>query len=251
HGTTLVTNALIERRGALTGMLVTSGFRDTFDIGQEQRYDLYDLRLRFADPLVPRELRAEVTERMDHRGQVTVALDENELRSAVAELVENKSVQALAVCFLHSYANPAHEERAVALAKEMYPELYVSSSAEVFPFAREFERWTTACANAYSQPMVDQYLHRLEVGLSNSGFRGHLSIIASGGGLMSVDLSRRYPVRLLESGPAAGVLMAARLGAEMAIDKLIAFDLGGTTAKGALVRGGEPFKKYTFEAAHA
>lgn len=250
HGTTLVTNALIERRGASTGMLVTHGFRDTFDIGQEQRYDLYDLRLRFAEPLVPRDLRAEVTERMDHRGKVTVPLDEDEVRSAIAELVEGRGVRALAVCFLHSYANAAHEERAVALAREMYPELYVSSSAEVFPYAREFERWTTACANAYSQPMVDRYLHRLEVGLSDSGFHGHLSIIASGGGLMSVDLSRRYPVRLLESGPAAGVLMAARLGEEMAIDNLIAFDLGGTTAKGALVRGGEPFKKYTFEAAH-
>lgn len=251
HGTTLITNALIERRGAVTGMLVTRGMRDTFDIGQEQRYDLYDLRLRFAEPLVPRALRAEVTERVNHRGEVVVAMDEDELRAAIAGLVEEGGIEALAVCFLHSYANHAHEERAAAVAREMFPDLYVSSSANVFPYAREFERWTTACANAYSQPMVDQYLRRLELGLAEIGFRGHLSIIASGGGLMSVDLSRRYPVRLLESGPAAGVLMAARLGEELAIDGLIAFDLGGTTAKGALVRRGEPFKKYTFEAAHA
>ena len=251
HGTTLITNALIERRGAVTGMLVTRGMRDTFDIGQEQRYDLYDLRLRFAEPLVPRALRAEVTERVDHRGEVAVAMDEDELRAAIRGLVEEGGIEALAVCFLHAYANDAHEERAAALAREMYPGLYVSSSANVFPYAREFERWTTACANAYSQPMVDQYLRRLELGLAEAGFGGHLSIIASGGGLMSVELSRRYPVRLLESGPAAGVLMAARLGEELAIDGLIAFDLGGTTAKGALVRRGEPFKKYTFEAAHA
>jgi N-methylhydantoinase A len=251
HGTTLITNALIERRGAVTGMLVTRGMRDTFDIGQEQRYDLYDLRLRFAQPLVPRELRVEVTERMTHRGRIEVPMDEDALRADLDTLVGRGGIEALAVCFLHAYANGAHEQRAAAVAREMFPDLYVSSSADVFPYAREFERWTTACANAYSQPMVDRYLGGLERGLAEIGFRGHLSIIASGGGLMSVDLSRRYPVRLLESGPAAGVLMAARLGEELRIDSLIAFDLGGTTAKGALVRRGEPFKKYSFEAAHA
>lgn len=251
HGTTLVTNALIERRGAVTGMLVTRGFRDTFDIGQEQRYDLYDLRLRFAEPLVARSHRAEVTERMDHRGRVLMPLDEVELRDALSFLVTEKGVEALAICFLHSYANGSHEERATAVAQEMFPKLYVSSSANVFPYARELERWTTACANAYSQPMVDQYLARLEAGLGAIGFAGHLSVIASGGGLMSIRMARQHPVRLLESGPAAGVLMASRLGRELAIKNLLSFDLGGTTAKGALVRGGEPFKKYTFEAARA
>lgn len=251
HGTTLITNALIERRGARTGMLVTRGFRDTFDIGQEQRYDLYDLRLRFAEPLVQRPLRAEITERMDHLGRVSIAMDEGELRAAITELVEQGDIEALSVCFLHSYVNDAHEALAARIARQMYPGLYVSTSADVFPYAREFERWTTACANAYSQPMVDAYLRRLEAGLVELGFAGNLAIIASGGGLMSPAMARRYPVRLLESGPAAGVIMAARLSEELGLDQLIAFDLGGTTAKGALVRRSEPFKKYTFEAAHA
>lgn len=251
HGTTLITNALIERRGTVIGMLVTRGFRDTFDIGEEQRYDLYDMRLRFAPPLVPRTMRAEVTERLDHHGTVLTPLDEEALRTSITDLVERGGAKALAVCFLYSFVNPSHEQRAVAIAKQMYPDLYVSASGDVFPYAREYERWTTACANAYSQPMVDDYLKRLELGLVKIGFRGPLSIMASGGGLMSTGMSRRYPVRLLESGPAAGVLMAARLGKELAIRDVIAFDLGGTTAKGALIKEGEPFKKYSFEAAHA
>jgi len=251
HGTTLITNALIERRGARTGMLVTKGFRDTFDIGQEQRYDLYDLRIQFAPPLVERRCRAEVIERLDHEGNVLVELDEDDLRTSIVRLVEDEKIEALAICFLHSYANPQHESRAAEIARELYPNLFVSTSADVFPYAREYERWTTTCANAYSQPMVDAYLRKLEDGLAAIGFTGNLSIIASGGGLMSPSMARRYPVRLLESGPAAGVIMAARIAEELKIDGLIAFDLGGTTAKGALVRNGEPFKKYTFEAAHA
>ncbi|SDI72323.1 N-methylhydantoinase A [Alloyangia pacifica] len=251
HGTTLITNALIERRGQPTGMLVTEGFRDTFDIGQEQRYDLYDLHLRFAEPLVARSERAEVTERLNHRGEVLVALDEDGLRASLKGLVEGRGIASLAICFLHSYRNPTHENRAAAIAKEMYPELYVSTSADVFARPLEYERWTTACANAYSQPMVDRYLRRLEEGLAGIGYAGALSIIASGGGLMTPAMARRYPVRLLESGPAAGVLMAARLSEVLDMSSVIAFDLGGTTAKGALVRNGEPSKKYSFEAAHA
>jgi N-methylhydantoinase A len=251
HGTTLVTNALLERRGARVGMLVTAGFRDTFDIGQEQRYDLYDLRLRFAEPLVPRRLRVEVDERMRHDGTVITPLDPAEIRAAVARLVAEDGIEALAICFLHAYANPAHEEAARAAIAAAHPGLYLSHSAGVFPYAREFERWTTTCANAYAQPMVDAYLGRLQAGLGAIGFRGHLAVIGSSGGLLSVDTARRFPVRLLESGPAAGVLMSARLGRELAIDSLLSFDLGGTTAKGALVRHGAAFKKYSFEAAHA
>lgn len=251
HGTTLVTNALLERRGARVGMLVTAGFRDTFDIGQEQRYDLYDLRLRFAEPLVPRRLRVEIGERMKHDGTVMTPLDLEEVRRAAAELVAVEKVEALAICFLHAYANPVHEEAARSVIAEAYPGLYLSTSSGVFPYAREFERWTTTCANAYAQPMVDAYLDRLQHGLGEIGFRGHLAVIGSSGGLLSIETARRFPVRLLESGPAAGVLMSARLGRELAIDSLLSFDLGGTTAKGALVRHGAPFKKYTFEAAHA
>lgn len=250
HGTTLVTNALIERRGARTGMLVTEGFRDTFDVGQEQRYDLYDLRLRFAEPLVPRALRAEVRERLGHDGAVQVPLDEDAAAAALDGLVA-EGIEALAICLLHSYADDRHERRLADLARARYPGLAVTTSSEVFPYPREFERWTTACANAHAQPLVDGYLARLEAGLAGLGFAGHLAIIASGGGLLTPSLARRFPVRLLESGPAAGVLMAARIGQDLGLADLLAFDLGGTTAKGALIRGGRPARRYAFEAAHA
>ena len=251
HGTTLVTNALIERKGARTGMLVTQGFRDVFDIGMEARFDLYDQRLEFAVPLVPRDLRTEVSERMLHDGSVETALDEPALRNALSNLVEQHAIEALAICFLHSYANPMHEDRAREIALEMFPDLPVSTSAGVFPFARELERWTTTCANAYAQPLVSRYLKRLENGLAKMGFVGNLSVIGSSGGLMTLQTACQHPVRLLESGPAAGVLMAARFSRDLDIDNLLSFDLGGTTAKGALVRGGQPFKSYSFEAAHA
>jgi N-methylhydantoinase A len=251
HGTTLVTNALIERRGARTGMLVTDGFRDLFDIGKEQRYDLFDLRLRFAEPLVPRALRAEVRERLRHDGEVLVPLDEGGVREAVRALVDGEQIEALAICFLHPYANPAHETRAREIVREEYPELYVSASGDVFPYLREFERWTTACANAYAQPLVDRYIGRIERSLSGSGVNARLWVVSASGGLLGPETARRYPVRLLESGPAAGVLMSARFSRELALPYLLSFDLGGTTAKGALVRDGEALRKYSFEAAHA
>jgi N-methylhydantoinase A len=251
HGTTLVTNALIERRGARVGMLVTEGFRDTFDVGQEQRYDLYDLRLRFAEPLVPRALRAEVRERLRHDGSVLLPLDEAAATAELDRLVVQERIEALAICLLHSYADDRHERRLADIARRRYPALAVSTSSEVFPYPREFERWTTACANAYAQPLVDGYLDRLERGLAGLGFSGHLAIIGSGGGLLTPAQARRFPVRLLESGPAAGVLMAARIGDDLGLPDLLAFDLGGTTAKGALVRKGRPSRRYVFEAAHA
>ncbi|WP_375457796.1 hydantoinase/oxoprolinase family protein [uncultured Enterovirga sp.] len=251
HGTTLVTNALIERRGDRTGMLVTAGFRDLLDIGREQRYDLFDLRIRFAEPLVERALRAEVPERLKHDGSVLVPLDEAAVAAGITRLVEEERIEALAICFLHAHADDRHERRARAIALDLYPGLYVSHSADVFPYPREFERWTTTTANAYSQPLVDRYLSRLEGGLAEAGFRGRLWIMASSGGLMSLAMARRHPVRLLESGPAAGVMIAARIGRERTGTNLLSFDLGGTTAKGALVRDGRPFRTYSFEAAHA
>jgi N-methylhydantoinase A len=251
HGTTLVTNALIERRGARTGMLVTEGFRDLFDIGREGRYDLFDLRIRFAEPLVPRPWREEVPERLKQDGSVLVPLDEEAVARAVTRLVEGERIEALAICFLHAYADACHEARAREIVQGLYPRLYVSSSADVFPYMRELERWTTTCANAYGQPLVDSYLLRLEDGLSELGFSGRLHVISSSGGLMSPETARRYPVRLLESGPAAGVMMSARLGRELSRANVLSFDLGGTTAKGALVRNGEPLRSYAFEAAHA
>ena len=250
HGTTLVTNALIERKGARTGMLVTQGFLDILDIGVEGRYDLYDQRLQFAAPLVPRPQRRAVPERMHHSGRVVQPMDEDALRAALADLLE-QGIEALAICFLHSYANPDHELRAQQIAHEMAPRLPVSTSAGVFPFARELERWTTTCANAYAQPLVARYLRRLEDGLADLGFTGTLSVIGSSGGLMTPETARNHPVRLLESGPAAGALRAARISRDLGLDALLSFDLGGTTAKGALIQDGQPFRTYSFEAAHA
>ena len=172
HGTTLVTNAVIERRGAKTGMLVTAGFRDILDMGFEQRYDLFDLRLTWPDPLVPRRLRREVPERMGHDGQVLAALDLESTRAAVHDLVEVAGIEALAICFLHSYANPVHEDAAGELVRAEYPDLHVSRSAEVFGNMREYERWTTATMNAYTQPMFARYIERLERGSRTSASAG-------------------------------------------------------------------------------
>ena len=248
HGTTLITNATIERRGARTGFLVTRGFADVIDIGREQRYDLFDLRLRFPDPLVPRALRREVTERVLNDGRVEQALDEDAVLSAVAELVREEGIEALAVGLLHSYAFPAHERRIGALVRQAFPTLAVSISSDVCPFMREYERWTTTIVNAYTQPLADRYLAALESGLAVRGFRGQLLVMTANGGSATPETARRFPVRLIESGPAAGALMCAWLGRHAGLPRdLLSFDLGGTTAKGALVRSAEPLRRFELE----
>ena len=247
HGTTLVTNSVIERKGAKTGMLVTAGFRDILDMGFEQRYDLFDLRLTWPDPLVPRRLRREVRERVAYDGRVVEPLDPDGARDAVRGLVETAGIEALAICFLHSYANPVHEEAAGDLVREEFPGLHVSRSAEVFGNMREYERWTTATMNAYAQPMFDRYIERLEGGLSDLGFTGRLHIMTSSGTSIVPETARRFPVRALESGPAAGALMSAHHGRSLGLPDLLSFDMGGTTAKGALVRGFAPLKQYDLE----
>ncbi len=249
HGTTLVTNAVIERRGAVTGMLTTAGFRDILDMGYESRYDLYDLRLKFPPPIVPRSLRAEIDERIRADGKVERKLDRASVRAAVARLVEEGGIEALAVCLLHSYVNPVHEHAVARLVRKEFPGLYVSTSADVFPNMREFERWTTTTVNAFTQPMFDRYLKRLEDGLSAKGFGGRVYIMTSSGGTVTTETARLYPVRALESGPAAGALMSAHHGRNLQIDNVLAFDMGGTTAKGALIRDGAPLKKYMMEVA--
>ena len=248
HGTTLVTNAVIERRGAVTGMLATAGFSDILDTGFERRYDLFDLRIEYPSPLVPRRLRIEVDERVRFDGSVERPLDEAAVRAAVRRF-EELGVTAVAVCFLHSYANPAHEARAAHILRELAPQLFVSASADVFPNMREFERWTTTSVNAFTQPMFDRYLERLENGLAAQGFRGRLYIMSSSSGTLTADTARRFPVRALESGPAAGALMSAYHGRNLDLANLLSFDMGGTTAKGALVRGGAPIKRYAMEVA--
>jgi len=247
HGTTLVTNAVIERKGAGIGMLVTAGFADVLEIAMERRYDLFDLRLKFAPPVVPRRARAEIAERIRYDGRLELAVDLAEARAAVVRLVEEQKIAALSVCFLHAYANPANERAVAEMVRRDFPDLYVSTSSDVLPFMREYERWTTTTINAYAQPMTDRYLGRIEAALEEMGFKGAFLIMTSSGGTVTADLARRFPVRLVESGPAAGVLMSAYIGGETKQPDLLSFDMGGTTAKGALVREGRPLKKYEME----
>ena len=249
HGTTLVTNAVIERRGAVTGMLTTRGFADLLDMGLEQRYDLFDLRIEYPEPLVGRALRRELSERMGYDGVARQGLDADEARAAIASLIEAHGIKSLAVCLLHSYANPAHEEAVRAVAAETFPSLHISTSADVSPAIREFERWTTTTMNAYTQPMIDNYLGRIEDSLADLGFAGQLSIMTSSGGVLAPATARRFPVRMLESGPAAGALMSAVVGRRLKAPDLLSFDMGGTTAKGALVRDGAPLRRYQIEVA--
>jgi N-methylhydantoinase A len=249
HGTTLVTNALIERRGGPTGMLVTHGMRDILDIARERRYDLFDLRLRFPEPVVKRDRRRQINERISHDGVIMQALDLDEVRFATRDLVDREGIEALAICFLNSYANPAHEKQAESLLSREFPDLKISCSASVVPYIREYERWTTTTMNAYVQPVVDRYIQRIESRLNGIGFRGQFHIMTSSGGMVTPSTARRFPIRLLESGPAAGALMAARIGLQKDSPRILSFDMGGTTAKGALVRNGKPLKKYELEVA--
>ena len=249
HGTTLVTNAVIERRGAVTGMLVTKGFRDVLDIAMERRYDLFDLRIEFAEPVVPRALRAEIDERVMFDGVTGKPLNEAEVESAVSHLVETHAIEALAICFLHSYADSSHEERAREIVAKRFPDLLVTTSSEVLPFMREYERWSTTTVNAYVRPLTARYLHSLESGLAGMGFTGRLLVMTASGGVVTPAIARRFPARLIESGPAAGALMAAFLGDQFGEPDLLSFDMGGTTAKGALIRDGRPLRRYEFEVA--
>ena len=247
HGTTLVTNAVIERKGVLTGMLVTSGFEDILDTGMEQRYELFDLRITYPEPIVPRNLRKGISERIHFNGDIETEIDMKQVLGATQELVEIYNVKALAVCFLHSYVNSSHESAVVKFLQNQFPDLYISASSEVYPNMREFERWTTTAINAYTRPMTDHYLQKLEGDLKELGFDGQLYIMTSSGGMLSPITARRFPVRLLESGPAAGMLMSAVQGKALELPNILSFDLGGTTAKGALVRDYKPLKSEQME----
>jgi N-methylhydantoinase A len=249
HGTTLVTNAVIERRGARTGMLTTEGFRDLLDMGHEKRYDVFDLRITFPQPLVPRTLRREVRERVRYDATVETPLDLPAAVQAAAELVEGEGCEALAICLLHAYANPAHERAIQDAVRARWPGLFVSTSSEVFPGRREFERFTTTCINAFTGPMFQRYLARLESGLADLGFRGRFFVMSSSGGTLAPDVARAFPVRVVESGPAAGVQMSVFHGEALGLPDLLSFDMGGTTAKGALVRDGTALKVYALEVA--
>jgi N-methylhydantoinase A len=246
HGTTLVTNALIERKGAPTALLTTVGFRDAVEIGREHRYELYDLNLELPKPLVPRHLRFDVPERVAADGTVLQALDENFVRRLVTELRE-KGIQAIGVCYLNSFRNPSHERRTAEIIAEVAPEVRVSLSSEVVAEIREFQRTSTTLVNVYVQKRVSDYLAQLQARLAKIGFVGSFFVMLSSGGIATRETSSRFPVRLLESGPAAGALAAAQAGILAGHRDLLSFDMGGTTAKLCVIDDGQPLKTHEFE----
>ncbi|MFO0187712.1 MAG: hydantoinase/oxoprolinase family protein, partial [Alphaproteobacteria bacterium] len=248
HGTTLVTNTIIERTGCKVGLLTTDGFRDSIEIGREIRYDLYDLFLEAPPTLVPRHLRLEVPERLDVQGAVLLPLDEAALIAAARQLVEVEKVEALAIGFLHAWRDPRHERRAAEVIRGLYPDLPMTLSSAVAPEIREFERISTACANAYVQPRLQRYLAKLEASLAAMGVTGALYVMLSGGGIASVQEAKDYPIRLIESGPAAGAMAASWLAQRAGLDQVISYDMGGTTAKMCLIQNGAPDRKFDFEA---
>jgi len=248
HGTTLVTNTVIERKGARIGLITTRGFRDSLEMGREMRYDLYDLFLEKPAPLVPRPRRHAVTQRHDAQGRELLPLAEAEVRLA-ARALGDAGVEAVAVCFLHSYLDATHERRVRQILAEELPGVPVTLSAEVAPEIREYERANTACVNAYVLPLMDRYLAALEAELARRKLGGPLHLMLSAGGIATVDYARRNPVQLIESGPAAGATAAMHFGRIAGVADMISFDMGGTTAKMCLIEKGEAEHASTFEAA--
>ena len=248
HGTTLITNALIERKGAVTALITTKGFSDILEMGKEMRYDIYDLLMVLPKPLVSRPLRLEVDERINARGQVLTPLDPAGLEALRETLVDN-DVQAVAVCFLHAFTTPDHEVLAGAWLAEHFPDVSVSLSSEVAPEIREYERMSSTVCNAYVQPLTERYLQNISDDLSEHGFEHGLYMMLSSGGITTLDRAARFPVRLVESGPAAGALAAVFYGELVGEKDLVSFDMGGTTAKMCLVRDGAPTVTDTFEIA--
>jgi N-methylhydantoinase A len=248
HGTTLATNAIIERKGARTALITTEGFRDVLAMGNESRYDQYDLNIVLPEPLVPRHLRLPVPERLDNTGAVLRPLNEAAV-AALIPLLLAENVESIAVGLLHAFVNPAHERRIAAILRDALPEIPVSLSSEVSPEMREWERFSTTVANAYVQPMMARYLRRLEADLRAAGAVAPLFLMMSGGGLTTIDTACRFPIRLVESGPAGGAIFSAHVARECGLDSVLSFDMGGTTAKICLIDGCSPQTARTFEVA--
>ena len=246
HGTTLVTNAIIERTGSRTALLATQGFRDSIEIRRENRYELYDLMLEMPQPLVPRYLRFGVPQRTLADGTTLQELDTAFVERLASELDAN-GIEAVAIAFLNSFANPAAEEEARAIIQRVAPGMRVSISSEVVPEIREFERTSTTITNVYVQDRVEKYLSELQARLDRIGFKGNLFLIISSGGIVTVDTAMHFPVRMLESGPAGGALAAANHGAACGYDDLLSFDMGGTTAKFCIIDRGQPLIAREFE----
>jgi N-methylhydantoinase A len=246
HGTTLGSNIVIERKAQGVGLLTTRGFRDVLIIGREKRYQVYDLQIEKPLPLIARRFIGEVTERVLADGSVRTPLDEADARAAIRALAA-RGVTTLGICLLHAYLNPAHERRLAALVAEEAPGMAVTLSHEVSPTFREYERASTTVVNAYVMTAIRDYLRGLQAALGERGYRGRLFVMQSSGGVATAEAMERYPVRMIESGPAAGALMAAVYGELAGQRDLVAFDMGGTTAKLALIEGGRPFTTTAFE----
>jgi N-methylhydantoinase A len=244
HGTTLVTNALIERKGSRTALLATAGFSDVLEMRREHRYELYDLLIELPAPLVPRHLRFDVPERILADGSVSTPLDEDYVERLGTELAE-RGIEAVAICFLHAFTNPAHERRAAEILRGTG--LRIAVSSEVVPEIREFERMSTTVANVYVQDLTERYLRDLEFRLRRAGVVPPPHIMLSNGGIATVDTAARHPIRILESGPAGGALAAAAFGSAAGETDLLAFDMGGTTAKLCMITDGAPLVTHEFE----
>jgi len=239
HGSTVTINAVLERKGARTGLLTTKGFRDVYEIGRGNRPEGYNLFFKRPIPLVPRDLRLEVDERLYASGEVLTALDEGSAAVAIGALAK-AGVESVAVCLLHSYANAAHEQRLGELLHQQFPGAYVSLSHEILREFREYERTSTTVLNSYVGPLVSRYLVSLEKMLGDAGFRGTFRVMQSNGGVMSAETAKKIPVTMMESGPVAGVIAAARLGEALGCRHIISFDMGGTTAKSSLIKDFHP-----------
>ncbi|MGB2648072.1 MAG: hydantoinase/oxoprolinase family protein [Pseudolabrys sp.] len=248
HGTTLATNALIERKGAKTALLTTEGFRDVVEIRHENRFEQYDVNIDLPLPLVPRRRRLPICERINAQGEILQVLDESSVARAI-ETLAAEDVEAVAIGFLHSFTNPAHEHRVGDAIARALPNIAVTLSSDVSPEMREYERFSTACANAYLQPMIGRYLANLERNLQRAGFRCPMLLMTSGGGITSVETAIRFPVRLVESGPAGGAIFASCVARQNGLDEVVSFDMGGTTAKICLIDKAQPQTARAFEVA--
>ncbi|MEO0916907.1 MAG: hydantoinase/oxoprolinase family protein, partial [Pseudomonadota bacterium] len=248
HGTTLATNALIERRGARTALITTEGFRDVIEMRTESRFEQYDLNLTLPEPLLPRQHRFTLSERVDASGKVLIPIEPEEI-AALVEQIRSYGFESIAVGFLHAYLNDAHEKQVRDVLAERLPDVMVSLSSEVSPQMREYERFNTTVANAYIKPLMKSYLGRLKGRLADEGADCPVFLMHSGGGIISLESAAEFPVRLVESGPAGGAVFAADIAARYGLDKVLSFDMGGTTAKICLIKNQTPKTARVFEVA--
>ena len=248
HGTTLGTNTIIERTGAKTAFLTTDGFRDILEMGYEKRFDHYDIYLEKPPPLVPRKYRLPVRERISSQGKILQELDQDQILETL-EFLKREKIEAVAVGFLHAYAHPEHEQRVQKIIATKFPEMSVCLSSEVCPEMREYERFSTTCANAYIRPLVSGYLNRLKKLFIEEGYRCPIHLMLSGGGWTNLETAARFPIRMLESGPAGGAIMASGVARQCDVEDALSLDMGGTTAKICMIRNGIPETSRSFETA--